>query len=224
MGRLIHGEARRRRKLLDNEMQPKGLTRAPWSVLACLARQETWDLCQSDLAKSLEIGKVMLGGPVDRLKEKGFARREFDSVDQRVKPLALTPKGMRAVSMMNVVRPIIDHIARQGTILLTQAGADMDPIEIYCKLRLQPEVQLRALDVIRTIAHAARPIRSGERRGVLLCDWLVKDARQEVLGTLAYRDDAALIAHRVALNTYDAAASMFAPMRNCYDAHNNLLQ
>lgn len=121
MGRLIHDVARLRRKLLDNEMQPAGLTRSQWSVLACLARQEIHGLTQSDLAKALEIGKVTLGGLVDRLEAKGFVRRELDREDRRVKRLALTPKGKRAVSTMNVVRPIIDDIVMRGLSPLARA-------------------------------------------------------------------------------------------------------
>ena len=82
----------------------------------------------------------------------------------------------------------------------------MYPIEIYCKLRLQPDVQPRSLDIIRSIIEAARTIRSGEQSGVLRCDWFVQDAKHEMIGMLAYRDDAALIAHRV------AASGLFATL------------
>jgi DNA-binding MarR family transcriptional regulator len=114
IGRLLHDVARLRRKLLDSEMQPAGLTRSQWSVLASLARQRGEALAQSDLAKELEIGKVTLGGLIDRLEVKGFVRRESDAQDRRVKRVALTPKGKRAVSTMNVVRPIIDDLVMRG--------------------------------------------------------------------------------------------------------------
>lgn len=114
MGRLIHDVARLRRKLLDTEMQPAGLTRSQWSVLNCLANQDAGTLMQSDLAKALEIGKVTLGGLVDRLEAKGFLKREADPTDRRVKRLALTSKGRRAVHTMNVVRPIIDDVVMRG--------------------------------------------------------------------------------------------------------------
>lgn len=114
IGRLIHDVARLRRKLLDTEMQPAGLTRSQWSVLASLSRQRGAVLVQSELAKELEIGKVTLGGLIDRLESKGFVRREADLEDRRVKRVLLTPKGKKAVSTMDVVRPIIDDIVMRG--------------------------------------------------------------------------------------------------------------
>lgn len=114
IGRLIHDVARLRRKLLDTEMQPAGLTRSQWSVLASLARRRGAVLVQSELAKELEIGKVTLGGLIDRLESKGFVRRESDSDDRRVKRVLLTQKGRKAVSTMDNVRPIIDDIVMRG--------------------------------------------------------------------------------------------------------------
>lgn len=113
MGRLIHDVARLRRKLLDSEMQPAGLTRSQWSVLSALAREER-AIMQSELAKRLEIGKVTLGGLVDRLEAKGFVRREPDRDDRRVKRLALTPRGRKVVAAMDDVRPVIDDIVMRG--------------------------------------------------------------------------------------------------------------
>ncbi len=85
----------------------------------------------------------------------------------------------------------------------------MYPIEIYCKLRLQPDAQPRSLDIIRSIIEAARTIRSGEQSGVLRCDWFVQDAKHEMIGMLAYRDDGALIAHRLAASAFfDALESL----------------
>lgn len=114
IGRLIHDVARLRRKLLDTEMQPAGLTRSQWSVLACLSRQRGAALVQSELAKELEIGKVTLGGLIDRLEAEGFVRREADPEDRRVKRVQLTLKGKKAVNGMDVVRPIIDDIVMRG--------------------------------------------------------------------------------------------------------------
>lgn len=114
VGRLIHDVARLRRKLFDAEMQPAGLTRSQWSVLACLARQHGETMMQTEIANALEIGKVTLGGLIDRLESKGFVRREAAVDDRRVKQVRLTPKGVRAVSTLSVVRPIVDDLIMRG--------------------------------------------------------------------------------------------------------------
>ena len=114
MGRLIHDVARLRRKLLDTGMLPAGVTRAQWSVLSALASRGREPLAQSELAKALEIGKVTLGGLVDRLEAKGFVRREPDASDRRIKRLSLTGKGQRAVAALDDVRPVIDDMVMRG--------------------------------------------------------------------------------------------------------------
>ena len=121
MGRLIHDVARLRRTVFDNEMQPAGLTRSQWAVLAALARQEGQAVMQSELAKSMELSKVTLGWLVDRLELKGFVQRMADPTDRRVKRLALTPKGKGAAQAMDGVRPILDDLVMNGLSPLLRA-------------------------------------------------------------------------------------------------------
>lgn len=121
MGRLLHDVARLRRKLLDSEMQPAGLTRSQWSVLSALAAEPA-PIMQSELARRLEIGKVTLGGLIDRLEAKGFVRREADKDDRRVKRLALTPRARKTVAAMDDVRPVIDDIVMRGLSLSHRAA------------------------------------------------------------------------------------------------------
>jgi DNA-binding MarR family transcriptional regulator len=114
VGRLIHDVARLHRKVFDNEMQSAGLTRSQWSVLSCLARQQGESLTQTEIARALEIGKVTLGGLIDRLEAKGFVRREFTLDDRRVKQVRLTTKGLRASGTTTIVRPIVDDLVMRG--------------------------------------------------------------------------------------------------------------
>jgi DNA-binding MarR family transcriptional regulator len=114
VGRLIHDVARLHRKVFDTEMQPAGLTRSQWAVLSCLARQQGESLTQTEIARALEIGKVTLGGLIDRLEAKGFVRREVTLDDRRVRQVRLTSKGARSVASTNVVRPIVDDLVLRG--------------------------------------------------------------------------------------------------------------
>jgi DNA-binding MarR family transcriptional regulator len=64
---------------------------------------------QSEIAAALEVGKVTLGGLVDRLEAAGLARREASDEDRRVKRIRLTNKGRRALRSAQRMRPMLDE-------------------------------------------------------------------------------------------------------------------
>ena len=66
-------------------------------------------MCSSDLAAALEVGKVTLGGLVDRLEAGGLSRREPSDEDRRVKRIRLTNKGRRALQTAQRMRPMLDE-------------------------------------------------------------------------------------------------------------------
>ena len=68
---LVHDVSRMRSTLYDQEVRPLGLTRSQWWVLAQLPRQMPEGMLQTELAKVLEVGKVTLGGLIDRLEASG---------------------------------------------------------------------------------------------------------------------------------------------------------
>jgi MarR family transcriptional regulator, transcriptional regulator for hemolysin len=55
------------------------------------------------------VGKVTLGGLVDRLEAGGLARRELSGEDRRVKRIRLTAKGRRALETAQRMRPKLDE-------------------------------------------------------------------------------------------------------------------
>src|SRR5215210_165820 len=69
-GFLIHDVSRMRRTLFDEEMKPLGITRSQWWALSALSRRND-GMMQVDLAKLLEVGKVTVGGLIDRLEATG---------------------------------------------------------------------------------------------------------------------------------------------------------
>ena len=71
IGFLVHDVSRMRRTLFDQSVKPLGITRAQWWALANLSRHETEGMIQSDLARLLEVGKVTVGGLIDRLEGSG---------------------------------------------------------------------------------------------------------------------------------------------------------
>jgi DNA-binding MarR family transcriptional regulator len=101
LGYLIHDVSRLRRSAFDRCMKPLNVTRSQWWVLAYLSRQD--GMTQSQLAEELDIGKVAVGGLIDRLEKADFLRREADSGDRRVNRVFLQPKSKQLIAKMRKV-------------------------------------------------------------------------------------------------------------------------
>lgn len=101
LGFYIHDTSRLRRVIYDAALKPAGVTRSQGWVLAYLSRQD--GMAQSELAGQLDLGKVALGGLVDRLEASGLLERRPDPSDRRVKRVFLTPAGRKVVDKMRQV-------------------------------------------------------------------------------------------------------------------------
>ena len=101
LGYLIHDVSRLRRSAFDRCMKPLNVTRSQWWVLAYLSRQD--GMTQSQLAEELDIGKVAVGGLIDRLERADFVRREADAGDRRVNRVFLQPKSKQLIAKMRKV-------------------------------------------------------------------------------------------------------------------------
>lgn len=91
LGFLLHDVSRLRRSLFDRCLKPMGVTRAQWWVLACLSREDGGT--QQELASALDIGKVTIGGLIDRLESNGLVERRHDASDRRVNRIFLADKS-----------------------------------------------------------------------------------------------------------------------------------
>ncbi len=103
IGFLVHDVSRMRRTLFDQALKPMGITRAQWWALANLSRQETEGMIQSDLARLLDVGKVTIGGLIDRLEASGHVQRRPDPVDRRIKRIFITDRGYDVIDHMKAV-------------------------------------------------------------------------------------------------------------------------
>ncbi len=101
LGYLIHDVSRLRRSAFDRCMKPLNVTRSQWWVLAYLSRED--GMTQSQLAEELDIGKVAIGGLIDRLEKSGYLRRDADAADRRVNRVFLEPAGKQLVTRMRKV-------------------------------------------------------------------------------------------------------------------------
>ena len=102
LGFLVHDVSRLRRTVVDKVMKPLGITRSQWWVLTNLSRDASHEMMQTELANVLDIGKVALGGLLDRLEANGYIERRADPVDRRAKRISLTSKGESMLDVMQV--------------------------------------------------------------------------------------------------------------------------
>lgn len=101
-GFLIHDVSRLRRTAYDQRLKPFNITRAQWWVLANLSRRNCDGISQIELARLLDVGKVTLGGLIDRLEESGFVIRVPDKADRRSKRIMRSPEGKALCDRMEV--------------------------------------------------------------------------------------------------------------------------
>ena len=96
LGFLIHDVSRLRRVLFDRCLRPLGTTRSQWWIMAFLSRDD--GMTQTELAEQLDMGKVGLGGLIDRLETAGLVERRIEPSDRRAKRVFLTHEGRRFVA------------------------------------------------------------------------------------------------------------------------------
>lgn len=101
LGFYIHDASRLRRIVYDTALKPLGVTRSQAWVIAYLSRKD--GMPQSVLANQLDLGKVALGGLVDRLEATGLVERRADAEDRRMKRIFLTPEGRKIVARMRKI-------------------------------------------------------------------------------------------------------------------------
>lgn len=107
LGFLLTDAARLLRKVIDRRLQPFGLTRAQWAVLAVLSSRD--GLSQSELAEELEIEKSTVGRLIDHVEARGWVERRPMAGDRRLWRLHLT----------DLARP---QIARVAEVILATRG------------------------------------------------------------------------------------------------------
>jgi MarR family transcriptional regulator, transcriptional regulator for hemolysin len=99
-GFLVHDVSRMRRTLFDDVMRSRNVTRSQWSVLATLSRVGKDGMMQVDLARHMDVGKVTIGGLIDRLEATGLVERRLDTSDRRARRVFVTDKGFEVISEM----------------------------------------------------------------------------------------------------------------------------
>ena len=112
LGFLIHDVSRLRRSAFDRCLKPLNVTRSQWWVLAYLSRED--GMTQSQLAEELDLGKVAVGGLIDRLEKAGLLRRDADARDRRVNRVFLEPKSKQLIAKMRKVSHKLNQQILEG--------------------------------------------------------------------------------------------------------------
>jgi DNA-binding MarR family transcriptional regulator len=140
----VHDASRIRRTVMDQAMRPLGVTRSQWSVLSALSRGGNNGMMQVHLARLLEVGKVTVGGLVDRLEATGHVERRADPTDRRAKRVFITEQGYEVIRQMVTVASTLDKRILEG---------------------VEPEHQKIAEDVLRKVKENMKQVlrEAGER-------------------------------------------------------------
>ena len=103
IGFLVHDVSRMRRTLFDQAMKPLAITRSQWWVLSQLSRHPRSGMLQTELARDLDVGKVTVGGLIDRLEAAGYVQRTPEKTDRRAKRITITARGHEILDEMVAV-------------------------------------------------------------------------------------------------------------------------
>ncbi|MCC7271203.1 MAG: MarR family transcriptional regulator [Alphaproteobacteria bacterium] len=112
LGFLLHDVARLLRKRFDRRARLLGLSRAQWSVLAHLSRNE--GIHQGGLAEILEVEPITLARLIDRLEAAGLVERRPDDRDRRLKRLFPTRAAAPVLERMRALGAATREEALEG--------------------------------------------------------------------------------------------------------------
>jgi MarR family transcriptional regulator, transcriptional regulator for hemolysin len=113
-GFLIHDVARLRRTVFDQRLKPVGITRSQIWVLSNLSRHDGEGISQVELARLLDMGKVTLGGLIERLEQRGLVERVADKIDRRAKRVRMSFEGKLLFDNMRAVAEQVNDEVMKG--------------------------------------------------------------------------------------------------------------
>ena len=97
-------------------------------------------MTQSELAKEMDVGKVTLGGLIDRLEESGYVERRTDRSDRRARRIFMTGQGAELVLEMQIVSENLNQKILEGI-------SDRDVVKVE-KVLARVKKTLIAMDAV----------------------------------------------------------------------------
>jgi DNA-binding MarR family transcriptional regulator len=132
VGFIIGDVSRMLRTVYDRRVEPLGLTRAQWRVLARLSRNE--GCTQTELAAQLEIEKPTLGRLIDRLQANNWVERHADENDARTKRVFLTPRAQPVLKEMYALADDVLDTALAGLTKENAAQLEQSLLQVKSNL------------------------------------------------------------------------------------------
>ncbi len=142
LGFLISDVHRLLTAAVDNEVSALSLTRSQLRVVLHLMRGD--GISQVALADNLQLGKVTVGGLLDRLQDKGLIERRPHPTDRRAKLVYLTLADQN----------IYDAIVEAGGIILKQVLAGINKTEEKTLIALLLRVKANTAGILQANAAA----------------------------------------------------------------------
>jgi len=139
-GFLIHDASRLRRNAFDQRLKPIGITRSQWWVLSNLSRHSDEGYSQIELARLLDVGKVTLGGLIDKLESNGLVVRVADAVDRRSKRVQMSKKGKALLQKIEAIAMEVNKEIMAGI----STAEEQQLIAVLRKMKLN----LKAMDAV----------------------------------------------------------------------------
>jgi MarR family transcriptional regulator, transcriptional regulator for hemolysin len=149
LGFLIHDVSRLRRTVVDKALRPLGVTRSQWWVLANLSRHNGAGMLQTELSKVMDVGKVTLGGLIDRLEASNYVERRPEPGDRRAKRVVMTPKGIKLLGQIQKIGKVVN-----GEIMAGISASDVLRAE---KLLHKMKQRLIAMDAVPGASNLLKP-------------------------------------------------------------------
>jgi len=143
LGFLISDVHRLLTAAVDKEVGALGLTRSQLRVVLHLMRDD--GLSQVALADDLQLGKVTVGGLLDRLQEKGLIERRPHPTDRRAKLVYLTLADQE----------IYEAIVAAGRTILEQVLAGISKAEEKTLIKLLLRVKANTAGILEANTAAA---------------------------------------------------------------------
>ena len=137
-GFLLTDSARLLRKLIDRRLQPLGLSRAQWSILAILSNHD--GLSQSQISDELEIEKSTAGRLIDQVEKSGWIERRPIPGDRRLWGIHLTDRARQLLAEVESV--ILNTRAEMLRGLSAEQQQDLSELLLTVKSNLSATLEL----------------------------------------------------------------------------------
>ena len=108
-----HNMIRSARQIINNNLQPLGLSSAEGNILLHLYTQGH-EMGQEQLVEQIDVSKPAISRTLSALEEKGYVTRQHDPIDRRAHRVQLTSKALEIGPAVEQVYNHVYSVALRG--------------------------------------------------------------------------------------------------------------